>query len=128
MHNPLLLTAVISFVVLVWLSRWLFRYLRLKLALARPFPEIWLDIIKRRMPAYEHMQEDLQTQLQAHVRTFLWHKRFIGCAGLEVTDEMRVVIAAFASLLLLNRPTHKFRNVRWIYLYPSEFVARHTVE
>ncbi len=128
MHNPLLLTAVICFVVLVWLSRWLFGYLRLKLALARPFPEIWLDIIRRRMSFYEYMPEDLQQQLHTHVRTFLWHKRFIGCAGLEVTDEMRVVIAAYASLLLLNRPTLKFRNVRWIYLYPSEFVARHTVE
>lgn len=128
MHNPLLLTTVICFVVLIWLGRWLFGCLRLKLALARPFPEIWLDIIRRRMPFYEHMPEDLQQQLHTHVRTFLWHKRFIGCAGLEVTDEMRLVIAAYASLLLLNRPTHKFKNVRWIYLYPSEFVARHTVE
>ncbi len=127
-QNPYLLTAVISSVVILWLSRWLFSHIRLKMALSNPFPENWIDIINRRLPVYAHMPEDLQEELQEHVRVFLWHKQFIGCAGLEVSEEMRVTIAACACLLLLNRPTLKFKNVRWIYLYPGDFIARHTVE
>ncbi len=127
-QNPYLLTAVISSVVILWLSRWVVGYIRLKLALSNPFPENWIEIINRRLPVYAHMPEDLQEELHNHVRVFLWHKQFIGCAGLEVTEEMRVTIAACACLLLLNRPTLKFKNVRWIYLYPGDFIARHTVE
>jgi hypothetical protein len=46
---------------------------------------------------------DLQIQLKRHIQVFLAEKPFIGCDGLEVTDEMRVTIAAQACLLLLNR-------------------------
>ena len=44
-----------------------------------------------------------QAELLGHIQVFLAEKRFEGCAGLEVTDEMRVVIASQACLLLLHR-------------------------
>jgi hypothetical protein len=36
---------------------------------------------------------------------FLAEKRFEGCGGLEITEEMKVCIAAQACLLLLHRET-----------------------
>ena len=49
-------------------------------------------------------------------------KPFIGCAGLVVTDEMRVLIAAQAALLLKRRAGY-FRNLRQILVYPGAFIA-----
>jgi len=50
-----------------------------------------------------------------------------GCAGLEVTDEVRVTIAAQACLLLLHMPYPKYTRVRRVLVYPSAFVPK-TVE
>src|SRR5690606_24699989 len=85
-------------------------------------------LMHKALPYYPYMSSELQQQLQDHIKRFLFEKRFVGCAGLEVTEEMKVTIAACASLLLLNRPTLNFGKVRWIYLYPAEFIVRHTVQ
>jgi hypothetical protein len=46
---------------------------------------------------------DLQRQLEQHIQVFIPEKPFMGCAGHEITDEMRVTIAAQACLVILNR-------------------------
>ena len=43
--------------------------------------------------------------------------------GLSITDEMRVTVAAQACLLLLNRPTDYYPNLRQILIYPGAFVV-----
>jgi Mlc titration factor MtfA (ptsG expression regulator) len=90
----------------------------------QPFPAAWLRILEQRLPPYRYLPPDLQEQLQQLVKMFLYRKTFVGCAGLEVTDEMRVTIAAEACLLLLNRTTNEYHDLGWIYIYPNEFVAR----
>ncbi|RZM22600.1 MAG: hypothetical protein EOO88_28890, partial [Pedobacter sp.] len=42
----------------------------------------------------------------------LAEKRFVGCAGLTITDLMRVTIATQACLLLLNRDAGYFPFLR----------------
>jgi hypothetical protein len=79
------------------------------------------------MPAFARLPADLQLQLKKHVQVLLAEKPFIGCAGLEVTDEMRVLVAAQASLLQLNRRAGGFPNLRQVLVYPGAFVvARET--
>jgi MtfA peptidase len=81
------------------------------------------------MPLFRRLPADLQLQLKRHVQVLLAEKPFIGCAGLVVTHEMRVLIAAQAALLLLNRRAGYFRNLRQILVYPGTFVAeRSTTE
>ncbi len=75
------------------------------------------------MPAYARMPADLQLQLKKHVQVLVAEKPFIGCAGLTVTDEMRVLIAAQAALLLLNRGAGYFENLRQVLVYPGAFVV-----
>ncbi len=94
----------------------------------RPFPEAWRDILRRRVPYFRGLPADLQLQLKRHIQAFLAEKPFIGCAGLEVTDEMRVTIAAQACLLLLNRRrTDYFPNLRQILVYPGAFIVDRAV-
>jgi len=89
----------------------------------RPFPDAWREILKRRVPYFRLLPADLQIQLKRHIQVFLAEKPFIGCAGLEVTDEMRVTIAAQACLLVLNRWTNDFANLRQILVYPGAFIV-----
>jgi MtfA peptidase len=90
---------------------------------ARPFPDDMLRAIKRNVPIYASLPEELREQLLRHVRIFLAEKRFEGCNGLEITDEMRATIAAQACLLLLNRETGYFPKLRAILVYPGVFLV-----
>lgn len=89
----------------------------------QPFPDAWRQILRQRVPYFRGLPAELQLQLKKHIQVFLAEKDFIGCDGLIVTDEMRVTIAAQACLLILNRPTDYYPNLRQILIYPGAFVV-----
>ena len=89
----------------------------------QPFPRAWREVLQQRWPGLRRLPADLQLQLKKHAQVLLAEKPFIGCNGLVVTEEMRVLIAAQAALLLLNRRTGYFRNLRQILVYPGAFVV-----
>ncbi|WP_267238546.1 zinc-dependent peptidase, partial [Vibrio vulnificus] len=69
------------------------------------------------------MPTDLQLQLKRLIQVFLGEKAFFGCQGQIITDEVRVTIAAQACLLLLNRQTDFYPNLRQILVYPEAFMV-----
>ncbi len=95
---------------------------------ARPFPASWRQILRLRVPYFRNMPSDLQLQLKRHITVFLAEKPFIGCNGLQLTEEMRVTIAAQACLLIMNRrrPGY-FPKLREILVYPGPFVVERPV-
>lgn len=92
-----------------------------------PFPVLWRKILRRDMPYYRRLPSDLQRQLQKHIQVFLAEKNFVGCHGLTVTEQMRVLIAAQACLLLFNRKTGYYPNMREILVYPDAFMVERNV-
>ena len=60
-------------------------------------------------------------RLDGLVIAFLAEKQFVGCNGLEVTDEIRATIAAQACLLLLGRPGSLYDELHSILVYPDAF-------
>jgi Mlc titration factor MtfA (ptsG expression regulator) len=90
---------------------------------AKPFPPEWEQILERRVSIYRRLADPLKQQLRGHIQIFLAEKRFYGCGGLEITDEMRVTIAVQACLLLLNRKTDYYPKLFSILVYPSVFVV-----
>jgi Mlc titration factor MtfA (ptsG expression regulator) len=90
------------------------------------FPAAWRKILRERVPLVRKLPQHLQMQLKKHMQVFIAEKSFLGCAGLQITEEMRVVIAAQACLLILNRATDYFANVRQILVYPGAFVVHRT--
>jgi Mlc titration factor MtfA (ptsG expression regulator) len=88
-----------------------------------PFPDQWLDLLVRNVPLYRRLSAADQEELRGHVQLFLAGKRFEGCNGLEMNDEVRVTIAAQACLLLLHRESGYFPGVSSIVVYPDEYVA-----
>lgn len=103
------------------------RHTRRRELMAAPFPDEWQEICRRTVGLYNRLPNDLQKQLHGLVNVFLDEKRFYGCKGLEITDEIRVTIAAQACMLLLNRPTGFFRRLKTIYVYPQTYVAKETI-
>jgi len=97
--------------------------LRLKRAVARPFPEQWVEILEHNIGIYRNLPMSLRLQLRQMIKQFLHQKHFSGAVGLEVTDEMRVTIAAQACMLQLNREGGLYPRLKYIIVYPSAFVV-----
>jgi Mlc titration factor MtfA (ptsG expression regulator) len=111
-----LLTIVSS----VWLLKWRKQRKRQHIFHLQT-PSAWVDFIKSNVAIYHFLPKPLQQELLGHINVFLSEKYFSGHAGLEVTDEMRVTIAAQACLLLLNRKTNYFPHLKTILIYPTGF-------
>lgn len=90
---------------------------------AQPFPKEWLVTIKRNVSFFHRLSANDRAELLGHTQVFLAEKRFEGCDGLEITDEVRVTIAAQACLLLLHRKTDYFPRLLTILVYPSTYLA-----
>ncbi|NWF59564.1 MAG: zinc-dependent peptidase [Fischerella sp.] len=93
----------------------------------RPFPPLWNAIIENNFPIYPRLSPDERRRLQGHIQVFLAEKQFIGCKGLQVTEEMKLTIAAVACLLLLNERGEYFPKLRSILIYPSIYIVNETV-
>ena len=122
---PALIIFCLALLLVAWLlgEPWLAERRRQRIR-AQPFPAAWRDILKRRVPYVRALPADLQLLLKQHIQVLVAEKAFIGCDGLEITDEMRVTIAAQACLLILNRPRGYYPNLRQILVYPGSFVVQ----
>jgi Mlc titration factor MtfA (ptsG expression regulator) len=89
----------------------------------QPVPEPWRAIISRNLPFFDRLSAADQEELLGHVRVFLDEKRFEGCGGLRLTDEIRITIATQACLLLLHRKTDYYPRLVTILVYPSGFIV-----
>lgn len=116
--------AALVLCVLAWLwgPLW-WRALRRARIRAQPFPPAWRDTLRRRMPAFARLPADVQLRLKKTAQVLMAEKPFIGCAGLVITDEMRVLITVQASLLLLRRGAGYFAALRQILVYPGAFAV-----
>jgi MtfA peptidase len=117
------LLIVLALAALVWPFAGTLRTRFRRARLARmPFPHEWRRILRRRVPLVRRLPADLRLQLQRLVQRFIAEVPFIGCAGQVIDDEVRVTIAAQASLLLLNRGGG-FEGLREVLVYPGAFAV-----
>ncbi len=84
------------------------------------------DMVQRNVALYRKLPEQFRPELEGNIQIFLHEKRFIGCAGLEITDQMRLTIAANACLLLLTRKNHCFPGFRNLLIYPQSYQVPQT--
>lgn len=94
---------------------------RRKKILAQPWLEAWSLHLNRNVRLTWRLSEAEMSKLQRLVQIFVAEKNWEGCEGLEVTEEMKVTIAASASLMLLGVEDFYFDNVRTILIYPKAF-------
>lgn len=100
---------------------WLKRRRRARV-LATPFPPAWAAVLDANVPLYARLDAEDKRTLRDKVQLFLAEKRFEGCGGLELTDEIRVTIAGNACVLLLHLDGEDiFPTVTSILVYPSAY-------
>jgi Mlc titration factor MtfA (ptsG expression regulator) len=75
--------------------------------------------VRTNVAHYRILDDAERAELCAMMQVFLEEKEWEGCGGLELTDEIRVTIAAQACLLQLGLPHDYYRNVESILVYPS---------
>ncbi len=96
-----------------------FRNLRRKRLLKTPFPPSWRVVLVDHVKYYHWLDDDEQRELEQLVQIFIGEKNFEGCGGLEITDEIRVVIATLACLLVLGLPREQYIKLDSILVYPT---------
>ena len=99
----------------------LFNERRRKQLRAQSFPPAWRSILDRNLAVFRRLPSEDRAELLGHIQIFLAEKHFEGCGGLELTDEIRVTIAAQACLLLLHRDTDYYSELTSVLVYPTGY-------
>jgi Mlc titration factor MtfA (ptsG expression regulator) len=85
---------------------------------------LWRQCIAR-LPFLQRLPAGDLERLKQLSENLLDKKTFTGAGGLEMTDEIAVMIAAQASLPVLNLTLDLYRDMAGIIVYPSEFIVPH---
>ena len=96
---------------------------KLQKILEKPMPQEYKQILKN-IPFYNKLSEEEKAKIHKSILLFINTKEFVGVA-IEVTDEMKVVIAFHACLLLLHVSFEScYENLVTILIYPNTMVAK----
>jgi Mlc titration factor MtfA (ptsG expression regulator) len=90
---------------------------------ATPAPDAWRTILEKTFPTFGKMTPPQQTQLFCHMQEFLAEKHFEGCGGQEITEEIKVTVAAQACILLLGRNSTVYPKLKSVLIYPHTYTS-----
>ncbi|MEM6857663.1 MAG: M90 family metallopeptidase [Pseudomonadota bacterium] len=90
--------------------------------LAAPLTPDQRAVVEQLVPLVRRLPTDLRLKLEGKINLFLDQITFRGKNGLEVSEPMRLSIAAQACLLIVNSPVW-FETLRNVLVYPSAFRA-----
>lgn len=101
----------------------LLRWLRRRRLRRQPFPPTWEAVLRNHFSQWMSLAEPERVRLREQIRFFVAERYWEGCAGFELAEWMKVLIAGQASLLLLGRPEDDFDNVTTVLVYPDGYFA-----
>ncbi len=117
---PILVAALLIAAFLLY--RWYARLRKRQELLATPLSPQQREVIERLVPLINRLPQPLRSQLEGKINLFLDQITFRGQNGLEVSEEMRLSIAAQACLLIVNSPAW-YNTLRNVLIYPSAFLT-----
>ena len=112
----LLLLIVALLLLFFYLTVWRDWWIRNK-----PFPEHWKAMLAVKLPVYQKLADEEKVRLQQLILLFFSKKKFVACAGMVLTDEIKLTIAAEACLLLLKQGWSVYPKLNYILVYPTAF-------
>jgi len=113
--------ALTAIYVLVQIFGWYRKRKVLETIAQMPFDPQYRKILER-TPHYRYLSDEDQRKIERSILHFIHTKEFVG-VKMDITDEMKVVIAFYACLLLLHIDTDNcYDNLKTIILYPSPVV------
>jgi Mlc titration factor MtfA (ptsG expression regulator) len=120
----LIFFGLIFAIFLVWLIHSKLQRSRRDKLFFKPLPSGWIQILEDNVPLYSLLPENLKDELHGRINIFLDEKEFIGCRGLQMSDEIRITISGNACILLLKRDKRCFPRFTTILVHPDTYVAK----
>lgn len=87
----------------------------------RGFPPAWREVLIREVRLYRKLNAPGRARFERDLRWFLDERPIEGVDGVRVTDDLRVLIAAGAAVLLHGRPEWELPRGHAILVYPRAF-------
>lgn len=115
---PYLLIALA--IVGIYLLRQWAKHRERKALLAKPLEPHQRETVERLVPLVRQLPDYLRQSLEGKINLFLHQVTFRGQSGVEVTEPMKLSIAAQACLLIVNSSVW-YDTIRNVLLYPSVF-------
>ncbi len=112
---------VIALAALAFLARIAQRRWKRSKLLQMPLTDDQRTVLKKRIPFYSKLPAEHCARLEGLINRFLDEITLIGQEDLEVTEEVKLVIAAQACLLIVGRPGAWFQTLKTVLIYPSAF-------
>ncbi len=82
-------------------------------------PAGWEDAVSTRLVHFAALDGDERTQLGADIGRLLGEKRWEAARGFDLTEDIRLTVAAQAALLILGLDIDGYRDVRSIIVHPT---------
>jgi MtfA peptidase len=89
-----------------------------------PIPSLWRSLVQSQVPLSRRLTPAQREQLLQKMQQLIHGCRWEGCAGLRLTEDMQVIIAAHACLLVLEHPGDPYPDLDSILIYPGTFRPR----
>jgi len=89
---------------------------------AAPTPAVWLGHLERHVPFCAALVGEEREEFLGKLKGFIGTKPFFGAGGLEIDDEIRVVVAASAVRLIRKLDLSYYDRLKEIVVYPYDFV------
>ena len=120
--SPWIVLAIPLLIATFLLYRWYARRRERQELLATPLTPQQRAVVETLVPLVNRLPRPLRATLEGKINLFLNQVTFHGQNDLQVTDEMRLSIAAQACLLIVNSPVW-YDTLRNVLIYPSAFLT-----
>ena len=120
--TPWIILGLVLLVTAFVLFRGLMKRRKRERLLASPLTAEQRAVVERLVPLVRRLPEPTRRALEGKINRFLDQITFRGQNGLEVTEDMRLSIAAQACLLIVNSPVW-YDTLRNVLIYPSAFLT-----
>ena len=87
----------------------------------RPVPAQWTVHLEKHVPFFKKYGPADQERFLNLLKVFFWEKRWEGGAGIDVTEEMKVVISASAARLVMGLDLSYYDRLSTLIVYPYDY-------
>jgi Mlc titration factor MtfA (ptsG expression regulator) len=93
----------------------------------QPFRPAWEAMLRASVRQWSWLSADERETVRGFVANWLARKRFEGCGGMVVTDEVSVSIAGQAGIAAIGLEGERFERIRSVLVYPGDYAAPRSV-
>lgn len=89
----------------------------------KPFKASWDESLRSSIRQWAWLSNEDQSAVRRFVTHWLAHKRFEGCGGMKVTEEVALSIAGQAAIAAIGLEGEFFDRIRSVLVYPGDYKA-----